>query len=671
MPPPPPIPIKRLLVANRGEIAVRILQAARELPHSAETFALYTEEDETHIHLGNPHHALRLPSPGSYVDIPLLLKLVKEHSIDAIHPGYGFLSESSDFARRAGEEARARVIGPGADILEKTGDKLQAKQFAEACDVPILPAIEVGDPDLQIGRQFASSIGYPVMVKAVDGGGGRGIRLARKEDELGKAVERAITESPSRKVFVEKAAVDGFHHIEVQVLGDGYGEVRHLWERDCSIQRRFQKMIECAPALIKNRALIAKVIEAALKMAKEIKYYSLGTFEFLVNESTSEFFFLEVNPRIQVEHTITEQIASFDLVRAQLLLAQGYGFSDIGLAKLADPLTAPKACSIQLRLCAEDPGNNFALSIGKITEFSIPGGNGVRVDTHCSQSYKTVVGSDFDNLIAKIIVTDNTWHGAVLKARRVLQDTRVAGIKTNLELLYGIIDNEAFRSHQIDTQWLDANLDYLTKTGQASLSAAKPALSDRSSLSSTSSQPVSASSSVLFRKGDAWTINLSPVNGNSNSENASHHLLLDRVLRNDFPNAITAELAYTIPGSNGPSTKQYRLEATSTQSSAASVSSTHRRGDPNNKRHIVFPMSGKLIEILIAEGDLIQQDEPIAFVKQMKMELEVRSPRAGRVSWALEIEDESGEDIAEGVLLAELEDLPQKGGMRSELRGKL
>lgn len=256
---------------DRGEIAVRILQAAHELPSAVETFALYTADDRSHCDLGVPHHALQLPNPSSYMDISLVVDLVKTNSIDAVHPGYGFLSESAEFARRMWEEAGAKVIGPGWDVLAQTGDKLEAKELAEASGVSVLRALKTPTDDLNVIGQFAAEVGYPVMIKAVDGGGGRGIRLVENEDALRTAVDRASGESPSRKVFVERAAVGGFHHVEVQVLGDGTGAVRHLWERDCSVQRRFQKIVECAPAMVGDRKLISRVIESALRMASQVR----------------------------------------------------------------------------------------------------------------------------------------------------------------------------------------------------------------------------------------------------------------------------------------------------------------------------------------------------------------------------------------------------------------
>jgi acetyl/propionyl-CoA carboxylase alpha subunit len=232
----PQRPIKKLLIANRGEIAIRILQSVREIPSPLETYCLYTSKDSTHVTLGRPNHAIEIPSSATYMDIPYLVQLARDHGIDAIHPGYGFLSESAEFAQQMWEQANCIVIGPGSNILETTADKLDAKKLAARYDVPVLRAMQQPSQDIEDISAFASKVGFPVMIKAADGGGGRGIRLVSRSADLQTAVQRCIAESPSGKVFVEKAAVDGFKHIEVQIVGDGKGGVKHVWERDCSLQ---------------------------------------------------------------------------------------------------------------------------------------------------------------------------------------------------------------------------------------------------------------------------------------------------------------------------------------------------------------------------------------------------------------------------------------------------
>lgn len=668
----PPIqrPISRILIANRGEIAIRILQSCQELPSPLTTVAIYTDNDSTHISLGRPHESIKAPSPASYMDIDYLVGLAKDHKIDAVHPGYGFLSESAEFSQRMWTEANCLVVGPGWEVLERTGDKLKAKALAIECEVPVLKAMDRPTANVNDVRGFAGQVGYPLMIKAVDGGGGRGIRLVKGPETLDNAVQRCIAESPSKTVFAEQAAVDGYKHIEVQILGSGRGGVRHLWERDCSVQRRFQKIVEVAPAPVKRRNVIAKVIDSAIRMARKLNYLGLGTWEYLVNVKTRKFFFLEINPRLQVEHTITECITGVDVVREQLLFAQGLQDSeDLRLGEWWEADKAPPSASIQLRLCAEDPTSNFALSIGKVSDVQFPSGSGVRVDSHLSRG--GVVGTDFDNMMAKIIVTASTFESAIAKAKRALAETKIVGVKTNLNLLRAILEDKTFASGDVDTSWLENNLDRLVAAGEGigrsvgQLDATLPALSLGGDQSSTT-----AGSVTTFRKGDAWTVTLedkaSPADTESRTTPPSH-FRIERILRNEFPEALTADVSYTAPGAQP---QAYKMTIASTTSSADATSSTHRRGDPNDKSHVVLPISGKLMEVLVDAGDAIQENQVIAFVKQMKMELEIRSPRAGTVKWAIELDDEeAGDDVAEGVLLAELEE--ETPGPKPDIRSRL
>ncbi len=553
----------------------------------------------------------------------------------------------------------AWLLGPGWEVLERTGDKLRAKALASECAVPVLKAMDRPTGSVEDVRVFARQVGYPVMIKAVDGGGGRGIRLVQSEDVLENAVQRCVSESPSRLVFAEQAAVDGYKHIEVQIIGDGEGGVKHLWERDCSVQRRFQKIVEVAPAPVRDRVVVAQVIESAVRMAGKLKYLGLGTWEYLVNVDQAKFFFLEINPRLQVEHTITESITGVDLVKEQLLLAQGSQGSDLNSG---DPGEAPSSSSIQLRLCAEDPLSNFSLSIGKVTDVQFPTGNGVRVDSHLSRG--GVVGSDFDNMMAKIIVTAASFEACVVKARRALEETKIVGVKTNLSLLKANLADETFAAGGADTGWLERNLENLIQAGEQLASQSEQRDSSLPNLSLSSTQSSAAPSSTVFRKGDAWTLLLEDPNTKA-ANPPSHHLSISRITRNEFPTALIADVLFTVPGQ---SPTPYKMTLNATTSSAESAASTHRRGDPSNKTHIILPMSGKLMEVLVEEGDEVKEDEVIAFVKQMKMELEVRSPRAGRVKWAIEMEGEEGDDVAEGVLLVELE---AEDKSRPEIRSRL
>lgn len=655
-------PIKKLLVANRGEIAIRILQSVRELPSPPETYCIYTSNDSTHVTLGRPDHAIEIPSPATYMDISYLVQLVRDHGIDATHPGYGFLSESAEFAQQMQEKANCTVIGPGSIILQTTADKLEAKKLAARYDVPVLQAMQNPSQDIKEIGAFASKVGFPVMIKAADGGGGRGIKLVGKSADLQTAVQRCVAESPSGKVFVEKAAVDGFKHIEVQIVGDGQGGVEHVWERDCSMQRRFQKIVEIAPAVVADRSTVIRVIAAAIRIAQGINYLGLGTFEFLVNVEKKEFYFLEINPRIQVEHTISESIAGIDLVHEQLLLAQGLTDHTSNLPTTADA-KPPSKFSVQLRLCAEDPNMDFSLSTGKITEARFPSGNGIRVDTHIVRG--ATVGSDFDNLLAKIIATASTWPSVVAKARRALEDTEIVGVKTNLSLLRAIVADCVFESGTADNQWLEKNVQRLLGIGEKvgervhQLNSSLPAVGDSASRSSSGG----AIGSVILRKGNAWSLSLSPVDA-SKEKVQTHRLTIDKVLRNDFPDTLSAEVSVS---TSGVGSQRFKMSLESTSGSQAAVNSRHKKGDASNKTHIMLPMNGKLVEMLVEEGEEVQKGQVVAFVRQMKMELEVRSPRSGVVTWALELEDEEGDDVEQGALLAVLKDEGSTDARRHKL----
>nr|OQO28195.1 hypothetical protein B0A51_03983 [Rachicladosporium sp. CCFEE 5018] len=659
-------PIKKLLIANRGEIAKRIIDSAREL--SIETFALTTRDD--HGHAPGAGHIITVPSSRSYLDIAHLVDIVRHHSIDAVHAGYGFLSESPDFARRMWEEAGAVVIGPGWAILERTGDKLAAKRLARECGVPTLPATEKPTSHLDDVRRFAAQIGYPVMLKAVDGGGGKGIRLVRQESELESAAKRAMSESPSHEIFVEKAAIDGFRHIEVQIISDGSGSVRHLWERECSVQRRFQKIVELAPSTIADRDFVDRILDAAVRMAKHVQYLSLGTFEFLANPESREFYFLEVNPRLQVEHTVTESIFSGDIVKAQLDIAQGATVDDACTRYFAsDSQENPKLKSIQLRITAENVQSDWSLSIGRIDAFTLPTGNGIRVDTHLVPGQTNIIGSDFDSLLAKIIVTAVTWEDAVRKCRRALDDTSVSGVKTNIDVLRAIVAHPDFEAGTCDTSWLERNAASLLASGLELTKALESKRAPRlvqSTSSSSGSLIGSSNAAVSLRKGDAWALKISDTSAAAAPQ--THHFRLTKVIRNEFPALLRAEAEYSLPGSHAP--LAITLEATHSTASSGSVmaESKHRQGNRDNPRHVTIPFPGKLVELLVDEGDLVQPGQVICVVQQMKMELEVRASAGGRVVWITEAED--GEDVAEGTLAAELEEV-NEDAVQGEIKSKL
>jgi acetyl/propionyl-CoA carboxylase alpha subunit len=389
-------------------------------------------------------------------------------------------------------------------------------------------------------------------------------------------------------------------------------------------------------------------------VALKIHYKSLGTFEFLLNPSTEEFYFLEINPRLQVEHTITESICQTDMVKIQFQLAQGLSFNDTHLASIPqDPETPPTQRSIQLRITAEDPEKNYSLSIGKIQSFHFPSGNGIRVDTALVHGAPAIVSADFDSVIAKLIITASTWDAAVRKARRALQDTTITGIKTNLAMLAAIISHADFLAGACDTQWLEARHEELISNTRSKPSNPTPLHNlvqpQQASMSTTSA---SSNSALLFRPNDAWTLALTPKDQTSSPENKSqqtHHISLTRILRNDFPTSLSAEITHTAP--NTPAVP-YTLSLTSTSSSAAAAGN-HRLGSASDPSHVIIPFAGTLVEVLVEEGDEVAKGDVVCVVRQMKMELEVRAGRSGIVGFVTEVED--GGEVVEGMLAAVIE----------------
>jgi acetyl/propionyl-CoA carboxylase alpha subunit len=403
-------------------------------------------------------------------------------------------------------------------------------------------------------------------------------------------------------------------------------------------------------------------------VASKIHYRSLGTFEFLLNPSTEEFYFLEINPRLQVEHTITESICQTDIVKIQFQLAQGFSFNDTDLDSIPqDPKTPPTQRSIQLRITAEDPEKNYSLSIGKIQSFHFPSGNGIRVDTALVHGAPAIVSADFDSVIAKLIITASTWDAAVRKARRALQDTTITGIKTNLAILTAIISHADFLAGACDTQWLEAYHEELISYTRNKPSNPAPLHNlVKSQQASTSSTSTSSNSAPLFRPNDAWTLALTPKDqpSSTSTQNSTqiptHHISLTRILRNDFPSSLSAEITHTPP--NAPASA-YTLSLTSTSSSSAAAAGNHRLGSASDPSHVIIPFAGTLVEVLVEEGDQVAKGDVVCIVRQMKMELEVRAGRSGVVGFVTEVED--GGEVVEGMLAAVIE--AEGGSERAKL----
>ncbi|MCY7356015.1 MAG: ATP-grasp domain-containing protein, partial [Rudanella sp.] len=423
-------PITRLLVANRGEIAIRIMRAATEL--GITTVAVYTYEDRYSLHRFKADEAYQIGRDEEplkpYLDVEGIIALAKHKKIEAIHPGYGFLSENVTLARRCREEGIV-FVGPSPEAMDALGDKVRAKNLATSVNVPLIPDSREPNMTAEFALQEAKRIGFPIMVKAAAGGGGRGMRVVRQEEEFERAFNEAKNEAKNAfgddTIFLEKFIEDP-KHIEVQLLGDTHGNLIHLYERDCSVQRRFQKVVEMAPSFGLRQETRTKLYEYALKIGRAVNYSNAGTVEFLVDRNEN-IYFIEVNPRIQVEHTITEEVTGIDLVRTQLLVAMGYKLSDNGIYINHQDEVPLNGYAIQCRITTEDPANGFKPDFGTIIAYRNAAGFGIRLDE--GSSYPGVkISPYFDSMIVKVSSRGRTLKGAVQRLQRALIEFRIRGV---------------------------------------------------------------------------------------------------------------------------------------------------------------------------------------------------------------------------------------------------
>jgi len=449
---------RKLLVANRGEIAIRVFRSAHEL--GIRTVAIYSNEDRFAPHRSKADEAYQIGQAGepirSYLNIPAIVALAKEKGVDAIHPGYGFLSENAEFAR-ACDAAGITFVGPRAELLDMLGDKIAARKIADAAGVPILS----GSPDPVLpgpdARTLAEGLGLPVIVKASMGGGGRGMRVVESIDKLDEALEQARREAQTAfgcpDVFLEKF-IGRAKHIEVQLLGDRHGHLVHLFERDCSVQRRHQKVVEIAPAVGLDPKVRDAVCDAAVAIGRAVRYDNAGTVEFLVDADTGKFFFIEVNPRIQVEHTVTEIVTGVDLVKSQILIAQGVPLEDeeINLPDQASVKVTGHA--FQCRITTEDPANNFTPDYGRIAHYRSAGGLGIRLDGGPGIT-GGIITPFYDSLLVKVSALGRRFVDAVARMERALQEFRVRGVKTNVPFLLNVINHPSFRDGLCTTRFID------------------------------------------------------------------------------------------------------------------------------------------------------------------------------------------------------------------------
>ncbi|MDQ3022523.1 MAG: acetyl-CoA carboxylase biotin carboxylase subunit [Bacteroidota bacterium] len=440
--------IKKLLIANRGEIALRIIRTCREM--GIKTVAVYSDADKDSLHVRFADEAVCIGAPvskESYLNIPRILSAAAITNADAIHPGYGFLAENAEFAEIC-IDSNLNFIGPLPEMITSMGNKSFAKDTMRAAGVPVVPGSDGVVKDLEEARELAIKIGLPVMIKASAGGGGKGMRIVREENQLENAYITAKAEAANSfgndDIYIEKF-VDKPRHIEIQLLGDKFGNIITLGERDCSIQRRHQKLLEESPSLFINDTVRNEMAKAAILGAKSVNYLGAGTIEFLVDKDRN-FYFMEMNTRIQVEHPVTEEITETDLIREQIRIANG--------EKLSKKKIKMSGHSIECRINAEDPENNFRPSPGLVTAFNQPGGNGVRVDTHCYTGYR--IPPYYDSMIGKLITYAPTRNEAIRKMSRALDEFIVEGIKTTIPFHQMIMQNEKFLTNDYDTGFIDS-----------------------------------------------------------------------------------------------------------------------------------------------------------------------------------------------------------------------
>lgn len=570
--------LKKLLVANRGEIAIRVVRAASELGWT--TGAVYSEDDAAclHVRKADEAHALSGSGAAAYLDIEGIISIAKREGFDAIHPGYGFLSESDAFATRCADEGIV-FVGPTPETLALFGDKGKARTLAESCDVPVLPGTS-GPTLLQVARAFFDALdsGASMIIKAVSGGGGRGMRVVESSDALEEAFTRCQSEAKASfgngDVYVEKHLYPA-RHIEIQILGDGSGEVTHFGERECSIQRRNQKIVEMAPSPNLDPALREKLIDASLRMAREVNYKNLGTFEFLVDGSDdASFAFIEANARLQVEHTVTEEITGVDLVRAQLEIADGRTLADLHLKQ--EEIAPSRGMAIQVRVNMETTTAEGEVrpSGGTLTAFEVPSGPGLRVDTFGYTGYTT--SPRFDSLLAKVVgyAPSGQFEDAINRTYRALGEFRIEGLSSNITFLQNLLRHSDFANKSLYTRFVDDHIAELAKTnGQHPRLYFDPAATSQ---------------------GGAQDSGLAGVRVDS-----------------------VDPLAVLDHG------KTMEAEAKPTAVAAADA--------PDGSVAVVAPMQGTIVSLAVSEGDLVHEGQDLLVMEAMKMEHVVTAQTSGRV----------------------------------------
>ncbi len=596
---------KKILIANRGEIAVRVIAACREL--GIQTVAIFSDPDREsrHVHLADEHWRLEGQPARVYLDHAQILDIAKRAQVDAVHPGYGFLSENSEFAQ-ACLDGGIKFIGPTPEVIRRMGSKVEARRAMEAAGVPVVPGTTDPVTDPQVVKSLATKYGYPIAIKASAGGGGRGLKVVRNEQEVENALASAQREGlsyfGSNEVYVEKY-LDAPRHIEVQVIGDEHGNVIHLGERDCSSQRRHQKLLEETPAAKLGEEVRARLLEAAVRGAASLQYSSAGTLEFLV--SGDEFYFLEVNTRVQVEHPITEMVTGFDIVKEQILVADGNKLS------LAQSDVEFRGHAIEFRINAEDALKNFMPSPGVVHTYSEPRLPWVRIDSACYQGYQIL--PFYDSLLAKLIVWGRTREEAIVRGKIALSSYEIKGVATTIPFQLAILDDAKFRAGEMNTKYVEAELlkAFIAKN-QASLAGQ---VSEKKT-----SEPAGS-------------------NGQLNGEPLKHS--------RNFEVEVNQRVYKVAVTDTSPAPKA-KISSTQTGRVLSERASAKATVTGSNSGEVRTSMNGLVKELLVKVGDLVSIGQKIVIFEAMKMEQEIFAATAGEVT---KIEVKAGDTVEAAALL--------------------
>jgi acetyl/propionyl-CoA carboxylase alpha subunit/acetyl-CoA carboxylase carboxyltransferase component len=659
-----------LLIANRGEIAVRIMRAAAEL--GMRTVAIFSDDDagSRHIRMADAAHRFRGTGAAAYLDVEQMLAAARASACDAIHPGYGFLSENAEFARRVAAEG-ITFVGPSPETIEIFGDKVRARALAERCEVPVVPGSS-GPVTIGQARDFLASLGEggAMMIKAVAGGGGRGMRVVRRNEEITDAYARCQSEAlkacGNADVYVEQV-MPRVRHIEVQILGDGSGAVACFGERECSIQRRHQKVIEIAPCPSISPTVRARIIADAVRMAQTVCYQNAGTFEFLVDAdalaspSLPAYAFLEVNPRLQVEHTVTEEVMGVDLVRLQLQLAAGHSLADLGL----EHAPTPRGFAVQARINTETVDNEGIArpASGTLTAFELPAGPGVRIDTCAGVGYRT--NSNFDSLLAKLIghSTSPRFSDAVTKTYRALREFRVEGVRTNIPFLLRLLEHPDFVANRIHTGFVDEHIaelvaqppsdSLLGEQGEPAFSSLL-ATGQRGGLAGAKVDPTDPLAVLHYGKADLSNVKESTEGGPLSPTGTTDKRAPHPSRRSQKKGPPQGDRPWLLDNNNTPVRPEEPPSLGGISKGARPLS------DPSGLQDIVVlaaPMQGTIVSIAVCAGEAVREGQPVLVMSAMKMEHVVAAPAGGVVRHLAVAE---GDTVPEGHPLAYIErrDLP-------------